>query len=467
MDGRGIDDMNKYQKTIQKIETAFQAAKYAEAMDLCNYAISLFPKDIVAYRAKARLLQIQRDFAGAEKYYDASEKRGKLTADDLVNRGIVKAEQQKYDAGIEDFTAAIKIKPDYLHAYIQRGAASWEMRRWGEALENFRKANEIEPNDANAQWILGLLLLQQNEFKEGWPLYETRWRSDRFKSRRLVTQKPQWSLESKAKSVLVWGEQGIGDQIIYGSLLPAIRQRTDKVTAMVDPRLIKIFKTSMPDIDFIANSDQVPAALHEEQIPFASVGWSFINEKDDIQKYAARNFLQADPELVKKYREEAGLDPNKLTVGLSWVSAAIKIGPHKSVNLEQLLPIMKQDVNLVNLQYGSDKKAVDYFNQQHGTNIVTTSVDLYKDIDGLAALCQMCDVIVAISSSTVHLAGALGRPVLLMDANKLWYWGNKDGDRSLWYPSIRVFPRDNMIAPWDNVIEQVTKAVEGMIHDNR
>jgi hypothetical protein len=267
--------------------------------------------------------------------------------------------------------------------------------------------------------------------------------------------------------VLVWGEQGIGDQIIYGSLLPAIRQRTDKVTAMVDPRLIKIFKTSMPDIDFIANSDQVPAALHDEQIPFASVGWSFINEKDDIQKYAARNFLQADPELVKKYREEAGLDPNKLTVGLSWVSAAIKIGPHKSVNLEQLLPIMKQDVNLVNLQYGSDKKAVDYFNQQHGTNIVTTSVDLYKDIDGLAALCQMCDVIVAISSSTVHLAGALGRPVLLMDANKLWYWGNKDGDRSLWYPSIRIFPRDNMIAPWDNVIEQVTKAVEGMIHDNR
>jgi hypothetical protein len=236
---------------------------------------------------------------------------------------------------------------------------------------------------------------------------------------------------------------------------------------MVDPRLIDIFKTSMPDVDFIANSDQVPSALHEEQIPFASVGWSFINEKSDIQKYAARNFLQADPALVKKYSEEAGLDPNKLTIGLSWVSAAIKIGPHKSVVLEQLLPIMKQDVNLVNLQYGSDKNAVDYFNKQHGVNIVTTSVDLYKDFNGLAALCQMCDVIVAISSSTVHLAGALGRPVLLMDANKLWYWGNKDGDRSLWYPSIRIFPRDNMIAPWDNVIEQVTKAVEGMIHDSR
>ena len=246
--------MNKYQKLIKRIEENFQAGKYAEAMDLCNYAISMFPKDIVAYRAKARLLQIQRDFAGAEQYYNAAEKRGKLTADDLVNRGVVKSEQQKYDSAIEDFTAALSIKPDYLHAHIQRGAANWEMHRWDEALADFRKANEIAPEDPNSNWILGLLLLQQNEFKEGWPLYETRWKSDRFKSRRLITQKPQWSLESKAKSVLVWGEQGIGDQIIYGSLIPAIRQRTDKVTAMVDPRLIKLFKTSMPDVDFVANS---------------------------------------------------------------------------------------------------------------------------------------------------------------------------------------------------------------------
>jgi hypothetical protein len=236
---------------------------------------------------------------------------------------------------------------------------------------------------------------------------------------------------------------------------------------MVDPRLIKIFKTSMPEVEFVANSDQVPSHLHEAQIPFASIGGSFIQELGDIEKYAARKYLKADPELVEKYRAELNPKPGKLTVGFSWISAAIKIGPHKSVNLEQLLPMLKMDINAVNLQYGSDRKAVDYFNQKYGTNMVTTSVDLYRDFDGLAALCELCDVIVAISSTTVHLAGALGRPVLLMDANKLWYWGNKDGDRSLWYPSIRVFPRDNMIAPWDNVIEQVTKAVEGMIHDNR
>lgn len=455
--------MNKYQKVIQQIEAKFQAGKYAEALDLCNYAITLNPKDILAYRAKARLLQIQKNFPEAERYYTAAEKRGKLNIDDLVNRGIVKSEQQKYDEAIEDFTAALKINPNYLHAIIQRGAAHWEMRRWDESLKDFRRANKMSPDDPNANWILGLLLLQQGEFKEGWPLYETRWKSDRFKSRRLVTSKKQWSLESEAKSVLVWGEQGIGDQIIYGSLIPAIRERTEKVTAMVDPRLIKLFKTSMPEVDFISNTEQVASDLHEEQIPFASVGWSFIQDKEDIQKYAARNYLKADPELVKKYRAELNLDPKKLTVGVSWISAALKIGPHKSVTLEELLPILKLDANFVNLQYGSEKKAVDYFNATHQTQILTSNVNMYTDIDGLAALCEICDVIVAISSSTVHLAGAMGRPVLLMDANKLWYWGNKDGDRSLWYPSVQIFPRDNMIAPWGNVIELVRLELEGRL----
>jgi tetratricopeptide (TPR) repeat protein len=468
MDGGGINNMiTKHQRAIQQIEAKFQAGKYAEAMDLCNYAIALNPKDITAYRAKARLLQIEKDFAESEKYYDAAEKRGKLTADDLINRGITKGEQQKYDEAVKDFTEALKLKPDYPQAYIQRGASHWEMRRWDLAKQDFLKANELSPNDDNAGWILGLLSLQQNDFETGWPLYEKRWGSNRFKSRRLVTQKPQWSLESEHKSVLVWGEQGIGDMIIYGSLLPSIRKRADYVTAMVDPRLISLFSRSMPDINFMSSIDQVKSDLHTSQIPFASIGRSFIKSLDDIEYYAAREYLKADPELVEKYRKELNLDPNKLTVGLSWVSVAPKIGPHKSIDLGQLLPVMNLDVNLINLQYGSDKKAVDYFNQKNGVNIQTSSVNLHTDFEGLAALCKLCDVIVAISSSTVHLAGALGAPVMLMDANKLWYWGNVRGDRSVWYPSVRIFPRENMIAPWNSVVEKVTQAVGEMIRDRQ
>jgi tetratricopeptide (TPR) repeat protein len=466
VDGCGGNDMSKHAKVIKKIEAAFKAGKYNEALDLCNYAISIAPKDIVAYRAKARLLQIQREFAEAERYYDAAGRRGKLDADDYLNRGICKSEQQKYDAAIEDFTKALEIKPEYLHALIQRGASHWEMRRWGEAMESFKAANELAPEDATANWILGLLALQQNDFKTGWPLYERRWASERFKSRPLQSDKPQWNKQPELRSVLVWGEQGIGDQIIYGSLLPAIRKNADKVTAMVDPRLVSIFNRSMPEVTFISHLEKVAANQHDSHIPFASIGRCFVHELNDIDTHAARRYLKADPELVEKYRAETGFTKDKLTVGISWTSSAIKIGPHKSVRLDQMLPFLKDEYQILNLQYGSSKIAVDAFNREHGTNIVTTSVDLVKNFEGLAALCSLCDVIVAVSSTTVHLAGALGCRVLLMDANKLWYWGNKHGDMSAWYPNVKIFQRDNMIAPWDNVIEQVRKELEGD-HDRR
>jgi tetratricopeptide (TPR) repeat protein len=467
VDGRGGNDMSKHAKLIKQIESAFQAKKYSEALDLCNYAISLAPKDIVAYRAKARLLQILREFAEAERYYDAAEKRGVLTADDLVNRGIVKGEQQKYDAAIADFTKALDLNPKYLHALIQRGACQWEMRRWDEAFEDFKLANEVSPNDPNANWILGLLALQRNDFKTGWPLYEKRWKSERFKSRPLVTQKPQWIPNSVLKSVLVWGEQGVGDQIIYASLLPAIRTMSERVTAMMDPRLLSLFQRSMPDVDFVSHLDPVPSELHDSQIPFASIGGCFIETLDDLDTHAARSYLKADPELVEKYRAETGFTKDKLTVGITWASSAIKIGPHKSIRIEEMLPFLKSGYQVLNLQYGSSKEAVSAFNSQNGTDIVTTSANLWKDFESVAALCALCDVIVSVSSSTVHIAGALGVPVLLMDANKLWYWGNKRGNVSAWYPSVKIFQRDNMLAPWDNVVADVTKELRRIEHDRQ
>ena len=236
---------------------------------------------------------------------------------------------------------------------------------------------------------------------------------------------------------------------------------------MMDPRLLSLFKRSMPDIDFVSHLDPIPSEMHDSQIPFASLGGCFIETLEDLNVHAARAYLKADPELIEKYRAETGFTKDKLTVGVTWASSAIKIGPHKSIRIEEMKPFLKDDYQILNLQYGSSKEAVDKFNQDFGTNIVTTSANLWKDFESVAALCAMCDVIVSVSSSTVHLAGALGVPVLLMDANKLWYWGNKNGDNSAWYPSVKIFHRENMLAPWDKVVEAVTNELGRIEHDRQ
>jgi ADP-heptose:LPS heptosyltransferase len=122
--------------------------------------------------------------------------------------------------------------------------------------------------------------------------------------------------------------------------------------------------------------------------------------------------------------------------------------------LETLKPVLDLPCRFVNLQYTSS------VTDSGDPRIMNPKINTRDDFETLAALLELCDVVVSVSSSTVHLAGALGRPVLLMDANKLWYWGNKDGDQSLWYPSVTVHPRDHVLAPWDNVVQRVKTELE-------
>lgn len=456
--------LNK-KEIAEAVEKLFQAKKNEDALDLCNYGIARYPSSGLLYRAKGKLLQTLGRFREAAKCFSLLVESGKPLAEDHYNRGMCYSELQKYEQAMADFDAAFALDANHHMALMQKGAALWELRRWDEALACFKKANEVNGTDPNCKWILGLLALQMNDFKTGWPNYDTRWQSERFKSPRLITDKPQWTKDGGAKSVLVWGEQGIGDQIIYGTLLDSVHALSGQLTAMVEPRLIPLFERSLPGIEFLTNTSQIPADKHEAQIPFASLGASLIESKDDIVRYVKRNYLKADAERTAKLRDELAINNDDFVVGVSWVSAAMKIGPHKSMSLDELMPVFSiPGVKFVNLQYGHVKQDLADFKAKRGIDILQSSVDCWKDLDGLASLCKLCDVIVSISSSTVHLAGALGVPVLLMDANKLWYWGNKEGDRSLWYPSVRIFPRENVLASWKPQVEAVAYEINVMMN---
>lgn len=450
----------------QAIDKAFLAGEYPKALDLCNYALAIQPNDMAIPRAKGKILGKLNDYHSSREWFTKSLKVFGPNAEDYLNRGLCHSELTDYEKAIEDLTKGLKLMPDYGQGYLQRGAARWELRDWAGALFDFEKAHELMPDNANAKWVLGLLQLQIGNFKDGWGNYDQRWGSEKFKSPRLQTKKPEYVTNRKIKSVLIWGEQGIGDQIVYGSMLPAIRKRTEKVTAMVDRRLIPLFQRSMPDIEFMSSIDSVRADEHEAHLPFASIGRVFIKQLDDIRKHVARNFLKADPARVATVRAELNLSPNDFVVGVSWGSQALRIGPHKSCRLEELLPVFQiPGIKFINLQYGDYSKEIEHLRQKHGIELLTSpTIDRFMDLEGVAALCSVCNVIVAVSSSTVHLAGALGVPVLLMDANKLWYWGNKDGDQSLWYPSIQIFARERMGVPWTPVIERVTEALKELRH---
>lgn len=432
-----------------EVNRRFLAKDLSGSLAMIDYGLAQDPFDVNLYRAKARVYFTMKDLKRSEKWYSALIAHSPPKYEDYQQRAMVRNALSDYKGTIADLKIAELIREPDADLYLKRGGAYWELRQWDRADADFKRALELAPTNADVVWVNGLLDLQLGRFDTGWDRYESRWDSARFKSNRLVTKKPRW--KPGLKRVLVWGEQGLGDQIFYSSTLRNLRERVDKITMMIDNRLVSLFSRSMPDVDFVPNTSEINVDEHDSHLPIASIASCFVKSLSDIEKSTQTNYLKPDPERVAEIREKLG---EGRFMALSWTSAALKIGPHKSMAVEDLAPILNlPGYRFINVQY------VGSATEQKDPRIESPPVDCRKDIEGLAALLSVCDCLVSVSSSTVHLAGAMGVPVYLADANKLWYWNNRVGDRSLWYPSVRVFPRDHILAPWDNVVQSIARVI--------
>jgi len=377
----------------------------------------------------------------------------------IFNEGLKRASDDKFDEAIGVYNNLIDLFPLIPAALNQRGRCNWEMHRWDEALRDFNEAARLSPGNHDVAWTLGLMNLQLNNFKEGWAGYERRWASDAFKSGRLRTSKPQWDMDSNAKKVLVWCEQGIGDQIIYSSLLNRLRDDVE-VTAMVDARLVGPLSRGLPDIKFISHDTKISMDEHDAHIPIASLGSYFIHSLDDIECLASRNYIKDDWRRTAQVLRDHNLMDEDYVVGLSWNSTAKVVGEHKSCTLKDLEPVLewgaKNNVKFLSLQYGKAQDDANAYPQI----IQPQYIDTFFDLNGVCSMLYCCDQVVSVSNANVHLAGAMGVPVHLLDANKLWYWNNRRGRQNLWYPSVKIYPREHMLAPWDKQIAEVLTELE-------
>jgi hypothetical protein len=178
----------------------------------------------------------------------------------------------------------------------------------------------------------------------------------------------------------------------------------------------------------------------------------------DILPTRSESYIKADPHRVEMLKKELGIE-GKRVIGLSWASTAPVIGEHKSVGLEGFRSLFDiPDSVFINLQYGKPQDEAKDFHP----NLITTHIDTFLDLENVAALMELCNIIVSPSNANVHLAAAMGKPVMLLDANKLWYWNNRRGFRSLWYPEVKIFQRENMNAPWDLQVKQVKEELKYM-----
>ena len=409
------------------------------------------------------------------------------------NWGVLLQDEGKDDLAIEQYRCALRLDPRYAAVYLNlsvllcqtpsynealqlldeallhgvqsdelffcKGIVLERLSRPLEAMENFEKAIDLNPTHAKAHWNLGLNCLRLGLFERGWAEHEWRWQIDSFKPLALSTSKPRWSDKGSVSAhqrLLVWAEQGLGDEIMFASLLPETRQRVQHLLVQVDRRLLEVMRRSMPDIEFLPKEQIVDEDLYDAHLSMGSLPQGC---RHNVASFAAQpqGYLLADATRVQRLRE--GLpsavtedQPVTCRVGISWRSHSRESGERRSLDLSELaLAIHAPGVLLVSLQYGEVDEDIQTCWAQTGIRVhQVQEVDNFSDVDGLMALMKAMDAVVSVDNVTVHMGGALDQPVLaLLPCESDWRW-MQEVPQSLWYPSVQLL-RQTHVNDWSHV----------------
>ena len=363
---------------------------------------------------------------------------------------------------------ALEIEPGGAELRFNLGVTFKYCGRLAEAVACYRRGLALNPGNVEAHWNLGLALLTAGELQEGWDEYEWRWRRRKAEAKRYDFA--PWNGDvSKPWRLLVWAEQGIGDEIIYASMLAELAASPLAVTLEADPRLVSLLQRSLPQVAVIPRRDPpaIDRADYDFEAPLASLGRWLRTSFANFPRHAG--YLKPDSSRVAAYRRrlrEHAPDGAKI-IGVSWKSRNEEFGSFKSVQLADWADMLRDArVCWVDLQYGDTAAERAALEAQSGVHIEhLPELDLFNDIEGLFALCAACDLVLTVSNVTTHIAGALGRPVWQLTAQakgRIWYWFTDRSD-SPWYPSLRLFTQRTP-GSWQEVLAEVAQELAAFIH---
>ena len=423
-------------------------------------AISIRPDYIDALTNRGIVHQELKDFEKALEDFDQALVLKPDDHETLNNRGVVYKELGKYDKALLDYNRSISIKPDYAEGYNNRGIVLKELGRYDEAIEDYDKSIFLKPEYADPYFNQALLMLLLGDFSSAWPLYEWRWKIEQNIGKGIETSKPLWQGERDAH-VFLWAEQGIGDEIMYASLIPELEKYCSKLTVKCDERLIPLFQRSFPkEINFQPEPNELTEENYDYHIPMASLP-AILRPSMDSFKQASNAYLQCESKKAKDLRKTILKGREQTLIGISWNSSSALLGAHhRNIALSDMAQHLNAPgVRLVNLQYGDVADEIAKLRDNHGIKVVEVSdIDNRNDIDSLAALIMACDEIVSIDNATVHLAGALGaKTSVLLPFNWNWQWGTK-GSSSYLYNSLELY-RQEHVGDWKQVFKQLKSKI--------
>jgi len=448
-------------QTLKELASRFTAKSQHEQALACYNLILAVPGDgsCIHFRCDAlvALDRLDEALAGAEQAVLEFPNHG----NSHFALGRVQQRFGRWKEAEAAYREALRLTPNSsVHGNL--GVVLNSLGHVDEALHHYNKALALGGDEGMARMNKGVALLAVGRFKEGWANYDGR--IDSLADLRTYSYpQPYWAGEKIEGGLLVSGEQGIGDQILYASMLQELTQFAPQVIAEVDPRLVSLFARSFPAIKVFGFDTAVPDEMIKAQTRIGSVGQYLRRSFEDFPK--RDYFLVADCGRTAELRARLAHDGRRV-IGVSWKSKNPTHERAKSAQLTDFAAIFRlPNCRFVDLQYGDTSADRAALQAELGVTLDhLDDIDNKNDIDGLASLISACDAVVSVSNTTVHLAGALGRPTwtfVPFGQARMWYWFVDHSD-SPFYGTMQV-RRQGLGQSWADLIAGSASEIDRLV----
>jgi len=382
------------------------------------------------------------------------------------NLGNVLQELHRHEEALPCFDQAIALQPDYADAYFNRGNLYAAMLDISKACESYNQALALNPQDVDVKFSKGNALLLAGDYITGWHLYDLGCMKlmlkayEDFSALFASGDKPL-----KGLIFLLQADQGLGDTIQFIRYAPVVSAMGARVIAEIEPPLFTLL-SSIEGVDtWIKKGDALPS--HDHRCQLMSLP-HFL--KTTIDSIPPCTVVHVNQNKQQYWADKLGRT-SKPRVGLVWnggpkYRAQVKreMNERRNLPLQLLKTLSGIDVEFISLQKG--EPAESEFRQAVASSwngpVIQDYVDELKDFSDTAALVMNLDLVIAVDTSTAHLAATLGKPVWLLNRyDTCWRW-LLDREDSPWYPSIKIY-RQPSWGDWDSVMQRVRNDLIEMI----
>ncbi len=372
-------------------------------------------------------------------------------ADAHNNLGNALLLQEKPDEAIASYERALRLLPNFPQAHKNLANAFYVQGKFDLAMAQHGKALALNPDYAEVHYNRSLLRLLTGDYEQGWPEYEWRWTQPGFVRRDFA--QPRWDGSPlNGRTILLYHEQGLGDTIQFVRYAALVKKGGGQVIVQCQHSLMRLL-ANVDGIDQLV-PERYPVPPFDVQAPLLSLPGIFQTRLGTIP--ATPGYITADPDLVLHWRGQLR-ELNGFKIGIVWQGSTLHPGDRRrSTPLTQFEPLAQvESVCLVSLQVGAGTDQL-----RDGTcrfpvlNLESQLGTVMESFGNIAAIMKNLDLVICCDTAVGHLAGALNVPVWVAVALVPdWRW-LQQGERTRWYPSMRLF-RQTHQGQWQDVFERM------------